>query len=554
MSRYDAKQRATVQAAIDSGILNNTNRSHEFVNFVAKLSADKGVTFNFADNAKLRETGFALDGVTVNGFVNDGGVTVNINSAKALNSVVGHEITHVLEGTELYDSLKTAIETYAKGKGDYDQRLEQLTKLYEGKEGYTGEDAAEKIEREVVADLVGDYLFTDEAFVQQLSVKHRNLFQKLYDEIKYLCKIVTAGSKEARQLEKVKKIFEEAYRAEGAKNTVVEDGVRYSLASIEDIIPTEEQKEQNIREVAEMESVYTVDASKLIPGEKSIKEIYHEFFTAWGENIHSDVFGDIAVKNSSIRSEMRHGSTPVKVASIEAIPSVIQNGKIVEWIEKDSGLFRIVVAAPIEIGKSPYYMGVMLQRDAQNQRLYLHDVVIEKEAFELSQEHLDSTGPREENENLYTSSILDKIVEVKRKKKQHQNSLSEQGQTDDIGPLPWTVLGGDVALDDIGPVAETVSATESVEAEEAPVTEVFPDDIASVDGIKTVKERLAAKLTNSQTELANNQKLRDESNRAYNEKIAQLQAEYDAKKNKDTNLNFNLKLQFNLILTSKDAF
>lgn len=246
-------------------------------------------------------------------------------------------------------------------------------------------------------------------------------------------------------------MFENGYR--DTKNTVLENGVRYSLASVEDVTPSEDQKDQNIREVAEMKSVYTVDASKLISGEKSIKEIYQDFFAAWGENIHSDVFGDIAVKNSSIRSEMRHGSTPVKVASIEAIPSVIHNGKIVEWIEKSSGLFRIVVAAPIEIGNTPYYMGVMLQRDAQNQRLYLHDVVIEKEASESSQEHLDSTGPHEEHENLYTSSILEKIVEVKRKTTPHKNSLS----LDDDIPIHssignYTVSGRDIALDDDIPI------------------------------------------------------------------------------------------------------
>ena len=227
VTQYTEKQRATVQAAIDSGVLNNTNRSHAFVDFVAKISADKGVAFNFADNKRLKESGFALEDATVNGFVNGSGVTVNVNSAKALNSVVGHEITHVLEGTELYDTLKQTITEYAKGKGEYDARLERLTKLYEGKEGYEGADAKAKIEREVVADLVGDYLFTDKAFVENLSTQNRNVFQKLYDEVKYLCKVVTAGSKEAKQLLQVKKVFEEAYRAE-VKNTA-NSSVQYSL-------------------------------------------------------------------------------------------------------------------------------------------------------------------------------------------------------------------------------------------------------------------------------------------------------------------------------------
>ena len=113
--------------------------------------------------------------------------------------------------------------------GDYGTRLEQLTKLYEGKEGYEGTDAAAKIEREVVADLVGDYLFTDKEFVSRLSAEHRNVFQKIFDEVKHLCKLATAGSKEARQLEKVKKTFENVYR-EGAKNPTGEGGMRYSLS------------------------------------------------------------------------------------------------------------------------------------------------------------------------------------------------------------------------------------------------------------------------------------------------------------------------------------
>jgi len=75
---------------------------------------------------------------------------------------------------------------------------------------------------------VGDYLFTDADFVQRLSTEHRGVFQKLFDEIKHLCKLATAGTKEARELEKVKKLFEDAYRTE-TKNPTADGGVKYSL-------------------------------------------------------------------------------------------------------------------------------------------------------------------------------------------------------------------------------------------------------------------------------------------------------------------------------------
>ena len=218
LSKYDKKQQAVIQKAVESGILNNTNRTHEFVDMVAKISADKGVLFDFTNNEKLKTSGFAMEGKTVNGFVTKDGVTLNVQSAKALNSVVGHEIAHVLEGTDLYTELQNAVVEYAKTKGDYQGRLDSLSKLYESVEGAN-------INAELTADLVGDYLFTDPDFINNLSTNHRNVFQKIYDEVKYLLKVTTAGSKEARELEKVKRAFEKAYR-EGGK---AQSDTKYSL-------------------------------------------------------------------------------------------------------------------------------------------------------------------------------------------------------------------------------------------------------------------------------------------------------------------------------------
>lgn len=228
LSKVDAKYQDTYKKAAESGILNNTRRTHDFVDMLAKLSAEKGVSFDFANNEKLKASGFAVDGATINGFVTKDGITVNIDSAKSLNSVVGHEITHVLEGTELYTELQTAITEYAKAKGDYQGRYDSLSKLYENVK-----DA--DIDAELTADLVGDYLFDDNAdFINNLSVKNRNVFKKIYDEIKYLYKLATAGSKEKRQLEKVKHAFDKAYKAD----TKAGEGTKYSLDMVDAVKPS----------------------------------------------------------------------------------------------------------------------------------------------------------------------------------------------------------------------------------------------------------------------------------------------------------------------------
>ncbi len=249
VTQYDEKQRAVVQKAIDSGVLNNTRRSHEFVDLIAKLSADKGVSFDFVNNEKLKGSIYAVEGKTVNGFVaEDGSVTLNMDSKKSLNSVAGHEITHVLEGTELYDALQDFAFEYAKTKkssdskfdNEYMERLYNTRLLYKNVKGYQGVEGFNKIKQEVVADLVGDYLFTDADFVKNLSAKNKNVFQKMFDEIKYLCKVATAGSKEQKALLEVKRAFEEAYRADSKAESGT---VKHSISDSNGRQLTKEQQE-----------------------------------------------------------------------------------------------------------------------------------------------------------------------------------------------------------------------------------------------------------------------------------------------------------------------
>lgn len=232
LSKYDAKQQEIVKKAIESGTLNNTNRAHEFVDMVAKISADKGVLFDFTNNEKIKNSSFAVEGKIVNGYVDNGTITLNTQSPKYLNTVVGHEITHVLEGTELYNALQDSVIEFAKSKGEFATRMQSLRDLYTG--NYKGVDFDTKLKEELTADLVGEYLFTDTDFINNLSTKSPNVFKRIYNEIKYLCKIATAGSKEARELERVKRAFDKAWKesATAQKNTTDKGGVKYLLSGI----------------------------------------------------------------------------------------------------------------------------------------------------------------------------------------------------------------------------------------------------------------------------------------------------------------------------------
>lgn len=237
VSKYksDAAKK-TVQNLVESKLANNTGRTHDMAETVAKIAEDKGIVFNFTNNQKLRESGKTAgvaENAIINGYKDAEGITVNLDSPKAWQFIVGHEVTHTLEGTAEYTELANAVKVYAQTKGEYDSRKAAIASLYA-----EGTD----VDSELTSDMIGEYIFTDEQFVTELSTKHQNVFQKVFAEIKHLLKIVTAGSKEARQLERVKHTFEKAYRAQRQTQNVdtgvdagatADDKVQYSLADPE---------------------------------------------------------------------------------------------------------------------------------------------------------------------------------------------------------------------------------------------------------------------------------------------------------------------------------
>lgn len=234
-TKFEDAAKKTIENARKAGA-SNSNRVRDFVEFSAKYSSVSGAVVDFkddkqirgvlenqlkaeiatlqksgADNTKLTELQDMLKQVQegkirVNGVKTKDGVAININSSNYLNTVLGHEVTHLLEGTgKAYEDLQKAAFRYAQLKGDYAGRRKILDVLYKNIDGTT-------VDSELTADLVGDYLFTEYDFIKDLSTNNRNVFQKIYDQIKYMFKLATAGSKEARELEKVMHNFEMALR------------------------------------------------------------------------------------------------------------------------------------------------------------------------------------------------------------------------------------------------------------------------------------------------------------------------------------------------------
>lgn len=242
-SKYKGRAKEVMQQVMDSGLVDNTNKSHEFWESMAKIATDQDTSITAVNSEQILELakkeyaakGKTFDeskfqGKTIDGIRTKDGIAINVESKRALNFTAGHEITHSFEKSGHYDQLQKVLFAYAKD--EYQRRYNERAAQYKGI--YSEEDYKAEIDKEVTADMVGDFLFTDYDFVSHLSTANRNVFQKIWDELKYLAKVFKAGSKEARELEKAKKVFEEVYRESAKQKNTADSDVKYSVAETTD--------------------------------------------------------------------------------------------------------------------------------------------------------------------------------------------------------------------------------------------------------------------------------------------------------------------------------
>jgi len=232
LSQYtneSAKQ--TVKNFMEHTKSNNTNRAHDYLDFLTRISEDRGYVFDFTTTEQLQESiengnphGIDVDPERVEAFVSEKKKTIviNMSAKKSLNSLVGHEVVHTLEGFGEYDGLQEAVFKLAETRGEFADRLASIQRRYKG----LSEDGQKK---ELTSDLLGDYLFTDYDFIKSLSTEKPNIFKRIYNEIKYLCKMATTGSRELRELERVKHQFEKIWRESSEENAHDDSDVKFSI-------------------------------------------------------------------------------------------------------------------------------------------------------------------------------------------------------------------------------------------------------------------------------------------------------------------------------------
>lgn len=175
----------------------------------------------------------------------------------------------------------------------------------------------------------------------------------------------------------------------------------------------------------------------------------NEVFSHWNYKVISPELGEIVVDENSARDTFAHGLSPFKIEAVRAIKDVIEQGVVFTQtkIEDNDHYF---IAAPVTIEDQVDIVSVLVRKDMNTQRMYLHSVMVREKILEKdfeqknTPEHTfpkaDSRGLSEQNRKLYSGdigrilqnylkvNIRELEVEINQQIEQKGNKMDEQQQ------------------------------------------------------------------------------------------------------------------------------
>ncbi|MEG1705087.1 MAG: LPD23 domain-containing protein, partial [Clostridia bacterium] len=104
----------------------------------------------------------------------------NADTNKTLENITVHELTHDLEGTNEYNTLKQLVQDYDSKKSGYLEARQSLEEAYSQVYDKESIGFEELVDNEAVADILGSKL-GDQEFINNLTIKDQTISQKVYN-------------------------------------------------------------------------------------------------------------------------------------------------------------------------------------------------------------------------------------------------------------------------------------------------------------------------------------------------------------------------------------
>lgn len=125
-------------------------------------------------------------------------------------------------------------------------------------------------------------------------------------------------------------------------------------------------------------AVASSDGSRFSMGAGLQERVLSYFTDEHSGHAVSRELGDVLLTRVGVKASIGHGMGQAKAAAFELVPHVIAGGRVLTEDVHFRGMRhdRLTIGAPVSIAGEPYLMGVVLKRDVNGTRLYLHDVLL----------------------------------------------------------------------------------------------------------------------------------------------------------------------------------
>ena len=213
--------RYTNRAYEESAKKYNIDTNNETVKSINRVAQERGINVKYdADlfdntntNAIWRSNADGTREVILN---------PNADTNKTLESVITHELTHDLEGTNEYSELRDLILNYNENKTDYAEARKSLEELYSKVYDRNSIEFETLVDNEAVADILGNKLGNQE-FINNLTTEKPTLGKRIYNwVVDKLNKINKATGYKSEKIfwTDVKNKFENAYKQDYKRSNV----------------------------------------------------------------------------------------------------------------------------------------------------------------------------------------------------------------------------------------------------------------------------------------------------------------------------------------------
>lgn len=205
--------------------------------------------------------------------------------------------------------------------------------------------------------------------------------------------------------------------------------------------------EENKRKVSAMAPVKALAGDEFVLKGGELRKEVSAYFEEIGETAYNEELGDVTLNKRGVRSSIGHGLGKEKAAAFAAVKDVIEKGRVIDFRHnwKNRKYDTAVVAAPVEIAGTGYYMGVIVNRSGDEQKYYLHEVILQKESGIKSRSTRTLTNKRDPSG---IDPTINSILETLRNDK-GQGEENTSTENDKVFSLKETDIAEQVAQDPV---------------------------------------------------------------------------------------------------------